>query len=159
KRDRSDLQIHGLFGSYASPGRIELYVPVIESAAEVLAMSPRHLKSIVFIHLSAWALAHQARDLDSQPGYGFEPRQSWTPFNNESSTHVSLIQAFSDRLLHRLDDPNLLTTFEKLSEHQPNAYRGWSTLQKKPLEELRKLLLLARASATAVGLPDFNEAE
>ena len=155
KRERNDLPTHGLLGSYTSSGRIELYVTVIESAAEVLAISPRYLKSIVFIHLSAWALAHQARDLDSQPGYGFEPRQSWTPFNGESPTHVSLIQAFTDRLTHRLEDSNLLAAFEKLSEHQPRAYRGWNALRKIPLEELRKLLLLARASATAVGLPDF----
>lgn len=155
KKERSDLPTHGLLGSYAPSGRIELYVRVIESAAEVLGLSPRHLKSIVFMHLSAWALAHQARDLDSQPGYGFEPRQSWTPFDYDSPTHVSLIQAFVDRLIHKLDDPNLLSAFEKLSDHQPKAYRGWNVLRTVPLEELRKLLLRARASATALGLPNF----
>jgi len=132
---------------------------VIDSVAEVLGISPRHLKSVAFIQLSAWALAHQARDLDSQPGYGFEPHQAWGPFNRESPTHVTIIQAFTDRLIHRLQDPNLLAAFEKLSDHQPKAYQGWRAMRTMPLEELRKLLLRARASATAVGLPEVIDAE
>src|SRR5205807_2527003 len=135
------------------------YEPVIDSAAEVLGMPSRHLKSVVFMQLSAWALAHQARDLDFQPGYGFAPSQPWGPFNRESPTHVTLIQAFTDRLIRRLQDPNLLAAFEKLSEYQPKAYRRWSAMRTLPLEELRVLLLRARASATALGLPDVIDAE
>lgn len=159
KKERDDLATHGLLGSYDPSGRVDLYVPVIDAAAEVLGMSPRHLKSVVFMQLSAWALAHQARDLDSQPGYGFAPWQPWGPFNRESPTHVSLIQAFTDRLIRRLQDPSLLAAFEKLSEHQPKAYRRWSAMRTLPLEELRVLLLRARASATALGLPDTIDAE
>lgn len=159
RKERSDLPTHGLLGSYEPSGRIELYVPVIDSAAEILGISPRHLKSVVFIQLSAWALAHQARDLDSQPGYGFEPHQPWGPFNRESPTHVTIIQAFTDRLIQRLQDPNLLAAFEKLSDHQPKAYQGWRAMRTMPLEELRKLLLRARASATAVGVPGVIDAE
>jgi hypothetical protein len=159
KKERGDLVTYGLLGSYDLSGRIDLYVPVIDSAAEVLGMSSRHLKSVVFMQLSAWALAHQARDLDSHPGYGFAPSQPGIPFNRESPTHVSLIQAFTDRLIRRLQDPNLLAAFEKLSEHQPKAYRRWSAMRTLPLEELRVLLLRARASATALGLPDVIDAE
>jgi len=39
---------------YESSDRIELYPQVITAAAEVLELSPRYLKSVVFIHLSAW---------------------------------------------------------------------------------------------------------
>ena len=159
KKERSDLGTYGLLGSYDPSGRVDLYVPVIDSAAEVLGMSPRHLKSVVFMQLSAWALAHQARDLDSQPGYGFAPSQPWVPFNRESPTHVSVIQAFTDRLIRRPRDTNLLAAFEKLSEHQPKPYRRWSAMRTLPLEELRVLLLRARASGTALGLPDAIDAE
>lgn len=158
KKEQSDLGTHGLLGSYDSSGRVDLYVPVIDSAAEVLGLSPRHLKSVVFIQLLAWAIAHQARDLDAQPGYGFAP-SPWVPFNRESPTHVTLIQAFTDRLIRRLQDPSLLAAFEKLSEHQPKAYRRWSAMRTLPLEELRVLLLRARASATALGLPDVIDVE
>lgn len=159
KKERGDLATYGLLGSYDTSGRVDMYVPVIDSAAEVLGMSSRHLKGVVFMQLSAWALAHQARDLDSHPGYGFAPPQPSIPFNRESPTHVSLIQAFTDRLIRRLRDPNLLAAFEKLSEHQPKAYRRWSAMRTLPLEELRVLLLRARASATALGLPDAIDAE
>jgi MinD-like ATPase involved in chromosome partitioning or flagellar assembly len=158
-KERGDLATFGLLGGYNSSERIDLYVTVIDAAAEVLGMSPRHLKSVVFIQLSAWAIAHQARDLDSHPGYGFTPPQPVIPFNRESPTHVTLIQAFTDRLIHLLQDPNLLAAFERLSEHQPNAYRHWSVLRTLPLEELRVSLLRARASATALGLPEVIDAE
>lgn len=159
KKERKDLGTYGLFGSYNPSGSVELYVSAIDSAAEILGMPPRHLKSVVFMQLSAWALAHQARDLDAQPGYGFEPHQTWGPFNRESPTHVTIIQAFTDRLIRRLQDPNLLSAFEKLSDHQPTAYQGWRTMRTMPLEELRVLLLRARASATAVGLPNVIYSE
>jgi hypothetical protein len=132
---------------------------VIEAAAEVLGVTVRHLKSVIFMQLSAWALAHQARDLDLQPGYGFAPSQPWIPFNRESPTHVILTQAFTDRLIRRLDDPNLLAAFEKLSEHQPKTYRQWRAMRSVTLEELRLLLLRARASATALGFPHAIDAE
>ena len=159
KKERNDLVTYGLLGSYDHSGRVELYVPVIDSAAEVLGISPRHLKNIVFIQLSAWCIAHQARDLDSQPGYGFAPSQPLTPFNHESPIHVTLIQAFTDRLIRRLQDPNLLAAFEKLSDHQPDAYRRWKAMRTMPLEELRILLLRARASATALGLPGIIDSD
>lgn len=159
KKERTDLGTYGLLGSYDPTGRVELYVAVIDAAAEVLGISPRHLKTVVFMQLSAWALAHQARDFDSQPGYGFAPPQPSIPFYRESPAHVSLIQAFTDRLIRRLRDANLLAAFEKLSEHQPKAYRRWSAMRTMPLEELRVLLLRARASATALGLPDAIDAE
>lgn len=159
KKERSDLATHGLLGSYDPSGRVDLFVSVIEAAAEVLGVTVRHLKSVIFMQLSAWALAHQARDLDFQPGYGFATSQPWIPFNRESPTHVILTQAFTDRLIRRLGDPNLLAAFEKLSEHQPKAYRQWRAMRSVTLEELRLLLLRARASATALGFPDAIDAE
>lgn len=104
---RRELATQGLLGSYEASGRIDLYQPMITAAAEVLGLSPRYLKSVVFIHLAAWSLAHQARDLDGQPGYGFAPAPQAHPFNRESPTHVSLVQAFTDLLIRRLKDPNL----------------------------------------------------
>ena len=153
RRDRRELVTGGLLGDYEMTGRLVLYSKVIGAAAELLGVSPRYLKSVVFIHLSARALAHQARDLDGQPGYGFAPSQPASPFQRESPVHVSLAQCFAHRLIVRLQDPNLMAVFEKLSQHQPEAYQQWNAMQLAPLEEMRTLLLRARASAAALGLP------
>jgi hypothetical protein len=156
---RRELATQGLLGSYKGSGRIELYAPVITAAAEVLGLSSRHLKSVVFIHLSAWALADEARDLDGQQGYGFAPSPQTGPFGRESPAHVTLVQAFTDRLIRLLKDPNLQAAFEKLSKHQPGPYNRWGPMRKLPLEKLRMLLLTARASAPALGLPGVEDSQ
>jgi len=156
---RGELATQGLLGAYGGSGRIELYPPVITAAAEVLGLSPRYLKSVVFIHLSTWALAHEARDLDGQRGYGFAPSPRTGPFDRESPAHVTLVQAFTDRLIRLLKDPNLQAAFEKLSKHQPEPYSRWGPMRKLSLEKLRMLLLAARASAPALGLPGAGDSQ
>ena len=61
---RRDLATLGLLGSYEPSGNIDLYPRVITAAAEVLGIPPRYLKSVVFIHLSVWAMARETYDLD-----------------------------------------------------------------------------------------------
>lgn len=151
--DRHQLAAGGLLGQYDTSGRIELYPAVIGAAAELLGVSPRSLKSVVFIHFAVLALAHQARDLDGQPGYGFAPAPLQPPFFRESPVHVSLAQCFAHRLIEHLDDPNLMAAFEKLSQHQPEPYRKWEAMRNVPLEQLRVYLMRARAAAAAIGLP------
>ena len=156
---RRELATRGLLGDYEASGYIKLYTPVIAASADVLGLPSRYLKSVVFIHLSAWLLAHEARDLDGQPGYGFAPSAPGSPFANESPSHVALVQAFTDRLIHRLKDPNLQAAFEKLSKSQPKPYARWVSMRNLPLEKLRMLLLMARANASAMGLPGATDGE
>lgn len=151
--DRHQLAAGGLLGQYDAAGRIELYPSVIGATAELLGVSPRSLKSVVFIHFAVLALAHQARDLDGQPGYGFAPASLQPPYFRESPVHVSLAQCFAHRLIERLDDPSLMAAFEKLSQHQPEPYRQWEAMRKVPLEQLRVYLMRARAAPAALGLP------
>lgn len=156
---RRELVTQGLLGHCESSGHIELYVPVIAAAAEALGLSSRSLESVVFIHLSAGALAQEARDLDGQHGYGFQVWPQSGPIRRESPAHVALVQAFTDRLILLLKDPNLQAAFETLSKHQPEYYTGWRALRKLPLEKLRVLLLTARASGSALGLPGSGDSE
>lgn len=156
---RRELATEGLLGAYEGAGRIELYPAVIAAAAEVLGLSPRHLQSVVFIHLSAWALAHEARDLDGERGYGFAPPPRTGPLDRESPAHVTLVQAFTDRLIRLLKDANLQAAFEKLSKRQPEPYTRWEPMRKLSLEKLRMLLLTARASAPALGLPGAGDSQ
>ncbi|HEY7214321.1 MAG TPA: hypothetical protein VIC28_06810 [Thermoanaerobaculia bacterium] len=151
--DRHQLAAGGFLGQYDASGRIELYPAVIGAAAELLGVSPRALKSVVFIHFAVLALAHQARDLDGQPGFGFAPSPLQPPYFRESPVHVSLAKCFAHRLIERLDDPNLMAAFEKLSQHQPEPYRQWEAMRKVPLEQLRVYLMRARAAPAAIGLP------
>lgn len=157
--DRHQLVTGGLLGQYDTAGRIELYPSVIVATAELLSVAPRFLKSVVFIHFAVLALAHQARDLDGQPGYGFAPTPLQPPYFRESPVHVGLAQCFAHRLIERLDDPNLMAAFEKLSQHQPEPYRQWEAMRKVPLEQLRVYLMRARASAAAIGLPHSADLE
>lgn len=150
---RRELVMQGLLCDYEASGRIELYPQVISAAAEVLGISPRHLKSVVFIHVCTWAMASEAFDLDGQRGYGFIPPPRTGPVARESPTNVALVQAFTDRLIRTLRDANLEAASEELSKHQPPAYTRWAELGKLPLEKLRQLLLAARASAAALDLP------
>lgn len=154
---RRQLKIQGFLGSYELSGRIELYPQLIVAAADVLGISPRHLKSVVFIHLSVWALARESYDLDGKRGYGFAPSSQASPFNRESPAHVTLVQAFTDRLIRSLKDPSLQAAFEELSKQQPESYRQWRAMRNLPLEKLRMLVLMARASAPALGLPVTDE--
>ncbi|MGA2145282.1 MAG: hypothetical protein ABSH49_09990 [Bryobacteraceae bacterium] len=150
---RRELTTQGLLGSYEASDRIELYPQVITAAAEVLGVAPRYLKSVVFIHLSTWAMAYEANDLDGQRGYGFAPSPRTSLFDRESPAHVALVQAFTHRLIGVLRDPNLQAAFEELSKQQPEPYARWEPMRKLSLEKLRMFLLTARASASVLGLP------
>lgn len=150
---RNELAIQGLLGQYDGSGGLDLYSVVINAAADVLGVSPRYLKSVAFIYLSVWAMAHQARDLDGHRGYGFTPSSQSAPFVRESPAHVSLVHAFTDRFIRHLQDPNLLVTFENLSSHLPKSAMLYGRTQRLPLERLRDLLMKARASPSALGLP------
>ena len=81
---RQELATQGLLGAYEASGEILLYPRVITAAAEVLGISPRFLKSVVFIQLWVWALARESYDLDGQRGYGFAPSPGARPFAPES---------------------------------------------------------------------------
>ncbi len=154
KISRSALVTGGLLGRYEpSSHRTELYPAIIESLSPLLGMQPRYLKSVVFIQLSVFAVAHQARDFDGQPGFGFAVSSSASPFQRESPAQIALSQYFTFRLIERLGDISLMGAFEKLSEKQPEPYRRWRSMRRIPVEQMRTALLRARLGEAALGLP------
>jgi hypothetical protein len=52
-----------------------------------------------------------------------------------------------------------MAAFEKLSQHQPKAYRQWEAMREVPLEQLRIYLMRARAGMAAIGLSNPLRAE
>jgi hypothetical protein len=154
---RNALVTGGLLGQYdPATGRVELYPAVLNALAPLLGLQPRYLKSVVFIQLSVVAMAHQARDCDGQPGFGFATAATATPFQGESPAHVALMQYFTFRLIERLGDINLMGALEKLSEKQPEAYRRWRSMKHVPVEQMRAALLRARLGEAALGLPQVE---
>jgi hypothetical protein len=143
-----------LLGRYHPPsGRIELYSAILDALAPLLEVQPRCVKSVVFIQLSVWAMAHQALDCDGQPGFGFAAASTLGPFQQESPVHVAISQYFAFRLIERLGDIPLMGAFEKLSEKQPEPYRRWRRMRHVPVERMRAALLQARSAESALGLP------
>ena len=148
------LATRNLLGRYDPAScRIELYPAMIEALAPILGLQPRYLKSVIFIQLSVFAIAHQARDFDGQPGYGFAVDSPKSPFQKESPALITLTQYFTFRLIERLGDINLMGAFEKLSEKQPEPYRRWRRMRHTPLEQMRIALLRARLGESALELP------
>lgn len=151
--NKNALVTSGIMGGYDSHlGRIELFPRVLEALAPLLKIQPRYLKSVVFIQLSAFAVAHQSYDCDGQLGYGFALPNPHDPFQRENPTPIILSQYFTFRLIERLGDSNLMSAFEKLSEKQPEHYRRWQEMRKVPIEQMRSTLLKARHNPSALDL-------
>ena len=154
RMSRDGLVTNGLLGRYdLQSGRIELYCAILDALAPSLGLQPRYLKSVVLIQLSVFAMAHQARDYDGQPGFGFAVSFPASPFQKESPAHITLAQYFAFRLIERLGDINLMGALEKLSEKQTEAYRRWRKMRHIPVEQMRAALLRARLGEAALGLP------
>lgn len=154
RMSRDGLVTSGLLGHYDPPsGRIELYSAILDALAPSLGLQPRYLKSVVFIQLSVFAMAHQARDFDGQPGFGFAVSFPTSPFQIEIPAHITLAQYFAFRLIERLADINLMGALEKLSEKQPEPYGRWRKMRRIPVEQMRAALLRARLGEAALGLP------
>ncbi len=154
KITRDGLVTSGLLGRYdPTSGRIELYPAILDTLAPLIGLQPRYLKSVVFIQVSVAAMAHQARDYDGQPGFGFAGTLLASPFQKESPAHIILTQYFAFRLIERLGDTNLMAALEKLSEKQPEPYRRWRKMRHIPVEKMRAALLRARLGESALGLP------
>ena len=154
RMSRDGLVTSGLLGRYdPQSGRIELYPAIFDALAPTLGLQPRYLKSVVFIQLSVFAMAHQARDFDGQPGFGFAVSLPASPFQSESPAHITLAQYFAFRLIERLGDINLMGALEKLSEKQPEPYRRWRKMRHIPVEQMRAALLRARLGEASLGLP------
>jgi hypothetical protein len=158
--EHRDLRMAGVLGDY-DPERslVILHTQSAKIVADLLGLAPRHVESVAFIHLSVLAMAHEARDLDGNPGFGFAVATSSKPFVCENPVQVVLAQYFAFKLIERLEDAYLLTAFEKLSDHQPALYRRWCSMRDVPLERMRLALLRARAAESAINLPTDARSE
>ena len=114
--NRKALVVGNLLGRYnPQSGRIELFTAVLDALAPLLGLQPRYVKSVAFIHLSVFAMGHEAYDLDDQPGTGFAAASIGSPLHEASPIHIALSQYYTYRLIERLSDMNLKGAFEKLS--------------------------------------------
>ncbi len=135
-----------LLGGYdAETCCVRLYPKLINWAAHVIGVEERALANVVFLHETVYALCHLGRDLDGRMWDNFG-----LPSPNDISSRPSVMMEmfahyFSYRLIERLVDSTLMTAFERLSACQPVEYLAWERLRHVSVEEVRRILMQARA--------------
>lgn len=135
-----------LLGLYdPASGLVTIYRKLVDWCARTLGIDVRTLTNIVFLHETVHALCHLGRDLDGRGWEEFALPSSHDIAFRPSSLHEGLAQYFSFRLIERLADPAMMAGFERLSDHQPAEYKVWQTMRDVPVEDVRKMLIRARA--------------
>ena len=135
-----------LLGLYnPATGLVTIYRKLVGWCASSLSLDVQILSNLVFLHETVHALCHLGRDLDGRAWDGFALPSSLDLAFRPSPLHECLAQYFTFRLIERLCDSGLMTTFERLSDHQPAEYNSWRKMRDVPVENVRKVLIAARA--------------
>jgi hypothetical protein len=126
---------------------VRVYPKLVSWVARTIATDERALGSIAFLHATVYALCHIGRDLDGRmwENFGLPPARDLD--FRPSITMETFARYFSLRLLERLNDDSMTSAFERINSCQPPEYRGWERLRSVPVEEVRRLLIQARAGA------------
>ena len=130
--------------------RVTVYLPLVAWAAAQLKVEQRALANVAFLHATVYAIAHLGRDLDGRHwnDFGVPPARD---INYKPSILLeTLARTFAYKLLERLGDEAMSTAFERLGEHLPPEYQAWQRLRTEPIEEIRKILMRARAGLDGV---------
>ena len=134
-----------LLGTYDPvTAQVTIFNKLVGWCARVLNLDVRALTNIVFMHETVHALCHLGRDLDGRAWPEFALPSSRDLTFRPSALHTRLAQYFCFRLIERLEDSSLMTTFERLSDHQPAEYKTWRKMRDVPIEAGRKMLICAR---------------
>lgn len=145
------LAIMNLLCSYDPVScRVTVYLPLVAWAAAQLKVEQRALANVAFLHATVYAIAHLGRDLDGRHwnDFGVPPARD---INYKPSILLeTLARTFAYKLLERLGDEAMSTAFERLGEHLPPEYQAWQRLRTEPIEEIRKILMRARAGLDGV---------
>ena len=130
--------------------RVTVYPQLVAWAANQLGVDQRALANVAFLHATVYAIAHLGRDLDGRMwnDFGLPPARD---INYRPSLRLeTLARYFSSKLLERLGDAGMTTAFDRLGECQPPEYQAWQRLRSEPIEEIRKILMHARAGLDGV---------
>jgi hypothetical protein len=143
-----------LLGNYdPATATVTLYSRLLEWTAQVLHIPITDLENVVFLHETVHAICHLGRDLDGRHWEAFALPSSRDPVFKPSELHEGIAQYFTLRMIERLGDTGMMNAFEALSNHQPPAYQAWRGMRSAPIEQIRKLLMLARATFDEVIWP------
>jgi hypothetical protein len=130
--------------------RVTVYRSLVERAASQLTVGQRALANVAFLHATVYAIMHLGSDLDGR---------MWNEFGVPSARDVNykpsvlletLARTFSFKFLERLGDAEMTTAFERLGDQQPPEYQGWRRLRSEPIEQVRRILMRARAGLDSV---------
>ena len=145
--DRQNYVIDNLLGAYfPSDRRVILYQKMIARAAKDLGVEEDALSTVVFIHEAVHAFSHVGRDFDGNHWRNFALPIAQSLDGSPSPTHEVIAQYFSFKLLVRLQDERLMTTFLALERVCSDVYREWRTTEHYTLEQMRAALIKLRTS-------------
>jgi hypothetical protein len=149
------IAITNLLGAYeAEACAVTVYPKLTEWASHILGVETRALANVAFMHHAVYAVCHIGRDLDQRmwDNFGLPP-------SRDINFHPNILMEtfasyFSFRLLERLADASLTLAFDRLCDVQPVELQRWKKLKSVPIEEVRKLLMRARAGTNVLSLLD-----
>ncbi len=134
-----------------------IYRKLMRWSAGHLNVDERALGNVVFLHEMVYAICHLGRDLDGRmwADFGLPPAKD---INFRPSLMLeTFARYFSLRLIERLEDATLMAAFDRLNACAPAEYQVWQRLRHAPVEQVRKILLQARAGLDGVLWADYAQ--
>jgi hypothetical protein len=139
EENRELIPIDKLLGEYFPDKQlIKLYITEIRDCAKSLDVSVEALRRVVEFHESAHAVVHLGRDAEGK-NFNTGAFKMVDGGVDPSPLHETLAQLLTYHCIK--DIPELIDCFEKLDQHQPNAYRKWKNFTHIPLERIRNILV------------------
>jgi hypothetical protein len=139
EENRELIPIDKYLGEYFPDDQlIKLYMTEIHDCAKRLGVSVEALRRVVEFHESAHAVVHLGRDAEGK-NFNTGAFKMVDGGVDPSPLHETLAQLLTYHCIK--DIPELIDCFEKLDQHQPNAYQKWKNFTHIPLERIRNILV------------------
>ena len=140
-----EIPIRGVLGDYSpEEKRIVLYQRGVTWASDQLSVPEEQLVEIVKLHLATLALAHLGRDKFNLP----------CDLKTYRNIDLAILENLTRIVVHHILNatefkdhfPELVTTFERLNERQPEIFRQWVKHQNVSSGLVWRAILSVRAS-------------
>jgi hypothetical protein len=154
EENRELIPIDKLLGEYFPDEQlIKLYMTEIHDCAGRLNVSVEALRRVVEFHESAHAVVHLGRDAEGK-NFNTGAFKMVDGGVDPSPLHETLAQLLTYHCIK--DIPELIDCFEKLDQHQPNAYQKWKNFTNVPLEQIRNILVGIRQGRIEASFDMFS---
>ena len=154
EENRELIPIDKYLGEYFPDDQlVQLYMTEIHDCAKRLNVSVEALSRVVEFHESAHAIIHLGRDAEGK-NFNTGAFKMVDGGVDPSPLHETLAQLLTYHCIK--DIPELIDCFEKLDQHQPNAYQKWKNFTNVPLEQIRNILVGIRQGRIEASFDMFS---